>query len=344
MNTGPSPEGAAGKQSTFRKTVFFVRYKLLTTKHIENYGRDYLADHDVEVIVSQYDNEEGWIREMRDHQVDAVYCRVDRITPAMMDASPNLKVIAKQGAGLDNIDLDYATQKKIQVVYSPQGNMRTVAEHVVTLVLMCAQRTRYVDNEMRKGNFNVRYTLTGTHDLYGHTVGFIGCGRIGQTAASILTNGFGMRAIAYDPYLKPDALKAPIELRATQEEVFREADYVSLHMQSLPSTRRSIGYEQFKLMKPTAHFINCARGDLIIEEDLVRALKEKKLAGAGLDVFVQEPLPLDHPFLTMENIVLTPHMGAATEDATYRCTMTSCEEVVQVLNGQPVEFPANKID
>lgn len=321
-----------------------MKYKLLTTKYMEEYGRKYLNDHDVEVLVSQYDHEEGWIKEMKEHEVDAVYCRVDRVTKPMIDASPKLKVIAKQGAGLDNIDMDYATEKGIQVIYSPRGNMQTVAEHVVMLALLCTTRYRYVDNQMRNANnFNVRFTLTGTHDLNGHTVGFIGCGRIGQIAASILTTGFGMKAIAYDPYLKTEDLRVPIELKATREEVFREADIVSIHMQSLPSTRHSIGYEQFSMMKPTAFFINCARGDLIIEDDLVRALQEGKLAGAGLDVFEKEPLPADHPFLTMENIVLTPHMGASTEDATYRCTMTSCQQVVQVLNGEPVEFPGNHL-
>ena len=124
-------------------------------------------------------NEAGWIKEIADNQVDGIFCRVDKITPAMMDASPNLKVIAKQGAGLDNIDIPYATSKKIQVVYSPAGNMQTVAEHATMLLLMCAQRYRYVDHQMRGGNFNVRYTLTGTHDLNGHTIGLIGCGRIG---------------------------------------------------------------------------------------------------------------------------------------------------------------------
>lgn len=318
--------------------------KVLTLKHMDECGHKYLAEHGFEVITSKGGCEAEWIEEIKEHQVDVIFCRVDKITPAMMDASANLKVIAKQGAGLDNIDLDYATSKKIQVVYSPAGNMQTVAEHVAMLVLMCAQRYRYVDHRMREGNFNVRYTLTGTHDLNGHTVGFIGCGRIGQTVASILINGFGMKAIAYDPYLKKENLRVPIELVATQEEVFQNADYVSIHMQSLPTTRYSIGYKQFSMMKPTAHFINCARGDLIVEEDLIRALEEGKLAGAGLDVFENEPLPMDSKLLTMENIVLTPHTGAATEDSVIRCTLTSCEGIAAVFEGKDIPFAGNKID
>lgn len=318
--------------------------KIITLKHMDECGHKYLAEHGIEVITSKGNCEADWIKEIKDNQVDGIFCRVDKITPAMMDASANLKVIAKQGAGLDNIDLDYATSKKIQVVYSPAGNMQTVAEHATMLLLMCAQRYRYVDSQMRTGNFNVRYTLTGTYDLTGHTIGLIGCGRISQCFAKILIDGFGMKVIGYDPYLKPENLKLPIELKASADEVWQQADYVSIHLQSLPSTRYSIGYKQFSMMKPTASFINCARGDLIVEDDLIRALKEGKLAGAALDVFEQEPLPADHPFLTMESIVLTPHMGAATQDSVIRCTLTSCEGIVNVFDGKPIAFAGNKLD
>ena len=317
-------------------------YKVLTLKHMDEAGHKYLAEHGVEVITSQYDNEEGFLKEITENQVDAIYCRVDKITHAMMDASANLKVIAKQGAGLDNMDLAYAAEKGIQVVFSPAGNAQTVAEHATMLLLECAQRARYVDCEMRRGNFNVRYTLTGTHDLQGHVLGLIGCGRISQLFAHIAIHGFGMKVIGYDPYLKPEMLKEPIELRPTAEEVWKEADYVSIHMQSNDATRYSVGYAQFSSMKPTASFINCARGDLIVEEDLIRALDEGKLANAALDVFEQEPLPMDHPFLTRENVVLTPHMGAATEDSVIRCTLSCCEDMVRVFNGEAPVCPAPK--
>ena len=319
-------------------------FKVLTLKHMDKCGHEYLKANGVEVITSTGNSEAEWIKEIADNQVDAIFCRVDKITPAMMDASANLKVIAKQGAGLDNIDMDYATEKKIQVVFSPAGNMNTVAEHATMLLLMLAQRYRYVDNEMRSGNFNVRYNLTNTYDLRGHKIGLIGCGRISQTFASILVNGFGMKAIGYDPFIKPEMLSVPIDLKKTSDEVWKEADYVSIHLQSNEYTRYTIGYRQFRMMKPTASFINCARGDLIVEEDLIRALREERLAGAGLDVFEQEPLPMDHPFLTMENVVLTPHTGAATEDSVQRCTLTCCEEIVQVFNGEreKVAFPGNK--
>ena len=320
-------------------------YKVLTLRPMDTCGHEYLHASGVEVITSEAEDEAGWIQEIADHQVDAIFCRVDLITPAMMDASPNLKVIAKQGAGLDNIDLEAATERKIQVVYSPAGNMNTVAEHVTMLLLMLAQRYRYVDHQMRDGNFNVRYSLTDTWDLRGHTMGLIGCGRISQTLAAILINGFGMRVIGYDPFIKPEQLKVPIELKMTSEDVWKNADYVSIHLQSNELTRYTVGYRQFRMMKPSACFINCARGDLIVEEDLIRALREGRLAAAALDVFEQEPLPMDHPFLNMENIVLTPHTAAATMDSVRRCTMTCCEEMVQVFHGEhdKIAFKGNTI-
>ena len=322
-----------------------MSYKVLTLRPMDICGHEYLRASGVEVITSETEDEEGWIREITEHQPDAIYCRVDPITPAMMDASANLKVIAKQGAGLDNIDIDAATERKIQVVYSPAGNSNTVAEHVTMLLLMLAQRYRYVDHQMRDGNFNIRYSLTNTWDLRGHTMGLIGCGRISQTVAGILVNGFGMRVIGYDPFIKPEQLKVPIELKMSSEEVWKEADYVSIHLQSNELTRYTVGYRQFRMMKPTACFINCARGDLIVEEDLIRALREGRLSAAALDVFEQEPLPMDHPFLSMENIVLTPHTSAATTDSVRRCTMTCVEEIVQVLNGKAdeVAFKGNSI-
>ena len=317
-------------------------YKVLTLKHMDEAGHKYLAEHGVEVITSQYDNEEGWLKEISELQVDAIFVRVDKITHAMMDASANLKVIAKQGAGLDNMDLAYAAEKGIQVVFSPAGNAQTVAEHAAMLVLESAKRARYVDCEMRRGNFNVRYTLTGTYDLQGHTLGLIGCGRISQLFAHIMIHGFGMKVIGYDPYLTQDMLREPIELRATSAEVWKEADFVSIHMQSNDATRHTVGYEQFSSMKPTASFINCARGDLIVEADLIRALDEGKLANAAMDVFEQEPLPMDHPFITRENVILTPHMGAATQDSVIRCTVSCCEDIVRVFNGEAPVCPAPK--
>jgi D-3-phosphoglycerate dehydrogenase len=283
----------------------------------------------------------GFVKLIADNQVDAIFCRTDKVTKEMIDASKKLKVIGKQGVGLDNIDMDYATGKHLPVIWCPGGNANAVAEHTIQMMMMCATRYRYVDEAMRGGNFNVRYTLKNTWELKGRTLGLLGCGRIGQMVAKIAMDGFGMNIIGYDPF-PPKSPLVPIEMMS-QNEVLAKADFISLHMPSLPTTVHSINYEKFSLMKPTAFFINCARGDVIVEDDLVRALQEGKIAGAGLDVFEKEPLPLTDPLVTLDNVVLTPHTAATTTQSVQNCTRMACQGILDALNGvTPIFNMANK--
>ncbi len=320
-------------------------FKVITLKEMDQVGHEILKNAGCEVYTSKGASEADFIKEISDLAVDAIFVRTDKITPAMMDASPNLKCIAKQGVGVDNIDLEYATKKGIQVVFSAGGNSNAVAEHTVLLMLMCAVRYRYVDRVLRDDkNFDVRYTLKNTYELRGKTLGLLGCGRIGQMVASIAHNGFGMNIIGYDPF-PPKNPAVPIEMME-KDEVLAKADFISLHMPSLPSTVHSIGYDDFCKMKPTAIFVNCARGDVIVEEDLVRVLKEGKILGAGLDVFDQEPFSFDNPLITLENVIITPHTAASTEQSVVQCTTLSCECLLEVINGKPVSKPqccANKL-
>lgn len=321
-------------------------FKVITLKEMDQVGHEILTKAGCEVYTSKGETEEEFLKEIKDLAVDAIFVRTDKITPAMMDASPNLKCIAKQGVGLDNIDLDYATKKGIQVVFSAGGNSNAVAEHTILLMLMCAVRYRHVDHELRDNkNFDVRYTLENTYELKGKTLGLLGCGRIGQMVAAIAHNGFGMNIIGYDPF-PPKSPIVPIEMME-KDEVLKNADFVSLHMPSLPTTKHSIGYDDFCKMKPTAIFVNCARGDVIVEEDLVRVLKEGKILGAGLDVFDQEPFSFDNPLINMENAIITPHTAATTHQSVINCTTMACECLLEVINGKPVSNPAccgNKLD
>ncbi|MCI2161463.1 MAG: hydroxyacid dehydrogenase [Oscillospiraceae bacterium] len=319
-----------------------MKYKVLSLKAMDPIGHKMMEDADCEVITAPDGSKtEDFIKLIKDNQVDAIYCRVDKVTKEMIDASKNLKVISKQGVGLDNIDMEYASSKKIPVGWAPGGNATSVAEHTILLMMMCAVRYRHVDSEMRKGNFNVRYTLKGTWELTGQTLGLLGCGRIGQIVAKIASQGFGMKVIGYDPF-PPKAPLVPIEMMS-QDEVLKQADFVSLHMPSMPSTVHSINYDKFCMMKPSAFFINCARGDVIVEDDLVRALNEKKIAGAGIDVFEKEPLPLNDPLVTLDNVVLTPHTSATTIQSVRKCTTMACQCIIDALNGKiPVSYQANK--
>lgn len=316
--------------------------KVLAMKTMDQIGHEMLEKVGIDVITApEGSTTEDFIKIVSDEQIDAIYTRTDKVNKEMIDASKNLKIIAKQGVGLDNIDMDYATSKRLPVAWAPGGNANAVAEHAILLMLMCAVRYRYVDKEMRGGNFNVRYTLKNTWELRGQTLGLLGCGRIGQMVARIASQGFGMKIIGYDPY-PPKMPLVPIEMMS-RDEVLAKADFISLHMPSLPSTIHTIGYEQFKLMKPTAFFINCARGDVIVEEDLCKALNDGTIAGAGLDVFEQEPLPMDHPFMTLDNVVLTPHTAATTIQSVKNCTTMAVEAIIDALQGTtPIRNMANK--
>lgn len=318
-----------------------AKYKVLFTIEMDESGKKILRDHDCEVIVAPHQDVKEYVKIIEEEQVDAIMTRVDPITPEMMAASKKLKVVAKHGAGLDNIDREYARDHGIQVVFAPAGNANAVAEHCVMMMLLCATRFRYVDLQMRGGNFNVRYTLHNTYELEGKTLGLIGCGRISQLFATKAVNGFGMKAIAYDPFLKQEQVKAPVTLVDSRDDLLKTSDFVSIHLPSLPSTKDTMNIDEFRKMKDTAFFINCARGALVKEEDLVAALNEREIAGAGLDVFKQEPLPINHPFLVRSDIVLTPHTAATTEEAVINCCSTAAQGIADVLEGREPEWPAN---
>lgn len=317
--------------------------KVLFTVELDQSGRDLLDQNDIEIIVSPDQKEETFIKILKEEKIDAIITRVDPITPAMMDASPNLKVVAKHGVGLDNIDVDYATQKGIQVTWAPGGNANSVAEHTLMLLFMVARRVRHVDQELRGGNYNVRYTLKNTYELGGHTLGLIGCGRIGQMLAEKAAC-LGMKVIGYDPYQKQENMKAPITLKDSKEEVLKEADFISLHLPGTPETHRSFGMADFKAMKKTASLVNCARGEVVNTEDLIEAIKAGEIVGAALDVFEQEPLPMDSPLYDMEEVILTPHTAATTREAVYNCCTMAATGVIEVLKGEPVSYPVNHLD
>lgn len=319
-----------------------MSYKVLALKHMDQIGVDMLAKIGAQVIIAPAGcAEDDWVKIIEEEQVDCIYSRTDVVTPRMMAASKNLKVVAKQGVGLDNFDMKYANEHKIPVIWAPGGNTNAVAEHAIMLMLLCAVRFRHVDNEMRNGNFGVRYTLTDTWELKGRTLGLLGCGRVGQNVAKIAANGFGMKIIGYDPYPPMDPI-VPIDMME-MDEVLAKADFVSLHMPSNPSTRHSIDYEKFCKMKPSGVFINCARGNIIVEADLVRALQEGKLAGAGLDVFEQEPLPMSSPLMALEQVVLTPHTAASTNQSVRNCTYMACQGIIDALLGhRSIANMANK--
>ncbi len=256
---------------------------------------------------------------------DAVLVRsATQITRESLARANGLKVIGRAGVGVDTIDVDAATERGIAVLTAPAGNTISAAELTLALTLSLARRVSAADRSMKAGQWD-RKSFSGT-ELYGKTLGLVGAGRIGGEVAK-RARAFGMQVVVFDPFLNAErALALGIE-RAELDEVLRRADVVSLHVPLTEATSGLLGDRELALLKPTAVIVNAARGGVVREDSLVRALKEKRIAGAALDVFEQEPLPADHPLRSLDNVVLTPHLGASTAEAQQNVALEIAEAV-----------------
>ena len=246
-------------------------------------------------------------------EVDAVIVRsTTTITRESLSRADRLRVIGRAGVGVDNIDVQAATERGIAVLNAPSGNTISAAELTFALLLSLVRRVPAADRSMRAGEWD-RKSFAGT-ELFGKTLGLIGAGRIGSEVAK-RARAFGMRVVTSDPYLTPERAEAlEIEL-STLPDLLRRADIVSLHVPLTDSTAGMIGAAELALMRKGAYLVNAARGGVIDEQALVEALRTGHLGGAALDVFEEEPLPAEHPFRSLPNVVLTPHLGAATAEA-----------------------------
>ena len=253
------------------------------------------------------------------------------VTAELIGAAKQLKVIGRLGVGLDNVDLRAAKAAGIMVVYAPEQNAISVAELVMGLMISLARNIPTADRNTKAGGWE-RQRFTGS-ELYGRTVGIVGLGRIGFRVGTRALS-FGMKVIAHDAYVHPDSLVVS-ELRArlvSLEALLREADFITCHLPLTDETRNIFDYETFCAMKPTGFFINLSRGGVVDEDGLRRALQERRLAGVALDVRQQEP-PEKCPLATMDNVILTPHIGGLTVEAQERVLSSVCQDVVTVLNG-----------
>ncbi|MBW1774255.1 MAG: hydroxyacid dehydrogenase [Deltaproteobacteria bacterium] len=255
-----------------------------------------------------------------------------RVTSSIIRAAPRLQVIGRAGAGLDNIDLEAASSAGIVVLYTPEQNSISVAELTLGMMIILARKIVPADRSTKSGHWE-RKAFTGT-ELYGKTLGIVGLGRIGYRVGRRAT-AFGMNMLAHDIYANPDAVLVS-ELSATMvdmEELLGRADYISCHVSLTEKTRGLFDYEMFCRMKPSAFFINTSRGEVVDEAALVKALKEERIAGAALDVRSEEP-PDDSPLSGMDNVILTPHIGAFTGEGQERVVSSVCRDVAAVLNGK----------
>lgn len=254
-----------------------------------------------------------------------------KVTSELIASAPHLQVIGRAGAGLDNIDLDAAISAGIVVAYTPEQNALSVAELTISMMLALARKIVPADRTTKAGEWK-RVESTGI-ELYGKTLGLVGLGRIGYRVGQ-RAKAFGMDMVAYDLYANPDGIPISESFARMMDldELLALADFVSCHV---PLTSETVGlfdYRRFCQMKSTAYFINTSRGEVVDEEALVQALKEKKIAGAGLDVRQKEP-PEKDPLSEMDNVILTPHIGAFTKEGQERVVSSVCRDVASVLGG-----------
>lgn len=298
--------------------------------------------------VTKFDefNEEEIINFLQNNHVDGIVLRAPaRITPAILDACSTVKAISGAGVGLDNIDVEYATEKGIKILHAPKINTVATAEHAVSLILATMKNIVQFHNEMERGNYDYRDGKF-TYELRGKKLGLVGFGSISQEVAKIMKNGFQMDVLAYVRRIPEErqqiADEIGVELTLDMERVFKESDVVSLHIPLNEHTDGLIDKRYFDLMKEDAVLINTARGGVINEEDLVEALKEGKIRAAGVDVYRVEPAPADHPFIGVENITKTPHMGGISIEAAQQTSWTVATNLIKAVKGEDVPTIVNK--
>lgn len=268
---------------------------------------------------------------------DALITGIDEVTAAVLEAgSPTLKVVAKYGVGYDNIDVDAATSLGIPVTITPGAPTRSVAELAMVLMLSIARHIPQMNEDVRRGGWT---RITGT-ELGGKTLGIVGLGAIGAEVVKRAA-AFDMQIIAFDRFPRQDLIDTYGVRYADLDTLLAESDFVSLHAPSIPETVGMINRSTLGKMKPTAYLINTARGDLVAEEDLVEALLEKRIAGAALDTFIQEP-PVDQRIVGLPNVVTSPHVGSNTVEAGYRMARMAAEEAIRAIRGEELKFRVNK--
>ncbi len=313
-----------------------ARKVLLTTPRFlvfEEFIREFLGERDCEVI--EHDDHDMQMKEdallRLLPEADGLITALEQVTVRVLSAAPRLRVISATGVGYDHIDVKAATQRGVTVCISAGSNHQSVAELTLGLMIALARQITHADRRLRDG----RWEPLGGPELWGKTLGIVGLGRVGK-AVALLGRAFGMRVLANDVVLDHSFGTAHCIEYVPLQKLLRHADFVSLHCPLTPATLRLMNDKTLRLMKPTAYLINTARGPVVEEAALVRALRTGRIAGAGLDVFEAEPA-IGAELIESPNVILTPHMGGSADEALARMMELALLNVTQVLDGaEPV--------
>lgn len=314
-----------------------MSYQILIPQDIAKEGKELLLQKGCSIKMGTGITEEDLIRDVAD--CDAILLRTAVVSRAVLEAGRKLKIVARHGAGYNNVDMEAADRLGIWVTNTPDATTNSVAEFTMGAVLSAAKRTHLLSRKLKENDFYAKNTCKGM-DLEGKTLAIIGFGRIGQAVAKKAYYGFSMKVIAYTPHVRKELVPDYVTM-VSWEEAFSQADFISLHMPLKKDNRECIGEAEFNRMKNTAFLINCARGEVVNEKALIDALVQEKIAGAFIDVFQQEPPAADNPLLFMENVIATPHMASNTEECMRRMAVQAASQIILVLSGEQPDWPVN---
>lgn len=317
-----------------------MNYKVLLTEEINNAGKEFLKENGYEIKMPQDLSEETLIKEVED--CDAILTRNAHITEKVIRAGKKLKVVAMHGVGVDIIDVDAATKYGVQVVNAPESNKNAVAEYTVGLILSLSKLYLLYDKELRKGNYQIRKTFG--MDLEGKVLGIIGMGNIGKLVAEKASKGFGMKVIGYKRNIGSIKSIEGVELTEDIDYVLKNSDFVSLHIPLNTSTKKLLGKREISLMKPSTFLINTARGEVVDNDALVEALIKKEVAGAAIDVFEGEIPSNDNPFFNFDNVIVSPHTAAFSNETLKKMALHATLGIHEVLSGKKPTWSVNTIE
>jgi len=310
--------------------------KIYVTREIPERGIKIIKKHFEAEVWPEYNPppKQTIIKKVKD--VDAIASLLsDKIDSEVFDAAPKLKIIAQMAVGFDNIDIKEATKRGIYVTNTPEVLTDTTADFAWALLMAVARRVVEADKYVRTGQWKVSWhpSMLAGRDVYNATIGVVGAGRIGYAVAK-RAKGFNMKILFYDVIPRPEMEKDLGAKRVDLNTIFKESDFVSIHVPLMKETYHLVNEEKLKLMKKTAYLINNSRGPVVDEKALYIALKEDKIAGAGLDVFEQEPTPVDNPLLKLDNVVVAPHISSASHETRSKMAEMVADNLVAFLEGR----------
>ena len=317
-------------------------WKVLLPQEIMAEGRKLLEDAGHTIIEGRGFETEDVLADFKEFQPEAMIVRITPITREVIESNPNLKVIVRHGAGFDALDVKACHDNGVQALYAPVANSTSVAETAFMLILEMSRNVTVLHktwvDEYYKAKLKVR-----KNTVSGKTLGIIGCGNIGSRVAKRAL-AFEMNVMCYDPYKPAKDFPDGVEVVRDLDRIFKESDYVSLHAPNTPVTHDMVNKERLAQMKPTAFLINTARGGLVVEEDLYEACRNGVIAGAGLDAIRKEPVDPQNPLLTLDNVIIYPHIGGNTTEAAHRASYFAAMGVQEVYEGKEPTWPINDVD